>query len=432
MSVTFPGGKHISSFKNLAKDKAIVDLPLPSEVIIPLIQHVGRSCELVVKEGDTVKTGTKIGEASGVISSCIHASISGKVSKISEYHHPVIGCCKAVFIDSDGKDELDQSIKSRQHVDGLSKDELLTIVKEAGIVGLGGAAFPTHVKLNPPVPVDTLIINGAECEPYLTCDFRLMIERTKDILLGILTVQKVLGKPVAYIGIEDDKPEAIRAMRNKIVQMKLEINVVPLKAKYPQGAEKQLIKAIVNREVPGGKLPFDVGVIVINVGTVLAVKNAVYEGKPLYERVVTITGKIVKEPANLNVRLGTKFSELINFAQGTTGPIGKLIMGGPMMGLAQCSDAVPVIKGTSGVLLFAEDQITELSDHACIRCGRCIDACPVKMLPYALSLCGETERFDLAAKYNPFDCMECGICTYMCPAQRRILQYIRLIKAVLR
>ncbi|MCP4650081.1 MAG: electron transport complex subunit RsxC [PVC group bacterium] len=432
MLQTFPGGKHIHGFKDFSKDKQIVSLPLPSQVIIPLSQHTGKNSQLIVKQGDKVKTGQKIGESTGFISSCIHSSISGTVSKIAEYNHPVIGRCQSVVVDSDGNDELDSSIKSRQNVESLSNDKLREIVKETGIVGLGGAAFPTHVKLSPPKQIDTLIINGVECEPYLTCDFRLMLEKTKDILRGVLILKKILQTEAVYIGIEEDKPEAIRAMRNKIVQMKLPITVVPLKAKYPQGAEKQLIKAIVDREVPAGKLPLDVGVVVSNVGTVLAVYEAIYDGKPLYERVVTVTGKIVKEPANLRVRVGTKFSELIAYCGGTTQVPAKIIMGGPMMGLAQCSEDVPVIKGTSGILIFSEDELEKKNEQPCIRCGRCIDVCPMNMLPYALSICGENERFERASKYTPFDCMECGACTYVCPAQRRIVEYIRLIKAVLK
>ncbi len=432
MLQTFPGGKHLTSFKDLSKDEPITELALPQQVVIPLTQHTGSSCEPLVKEGDAVKTGTKIGTSPKFISSTVHSSISGKVAKIIDHIHPVLGKCKSIIIDSDGKDELDDSCVKGEKVESLSKDELLSRIKDSGIVGLGGAAFPTQVKLTPPQPVDTLIINGVECEPYLTCDFRLMLERTEDILKGVSLIQKIVNAPSCFIGIEDDKAQAIMAMRNKIVKMNLNIKVIPLKAKYPQGAEKQLIKAILNREVPGGKLPFDVGVLMNNVGTALAVYEAIYLGKPLYERVVTVTGRILRKTANLKVRLGTRVSELIKYCQGTTQPIGKIIIGGPMMGLAQFSDDLPVIKGTSGVLLLSKDEIKEFVEQPCIRCGQCVNVCPVRMLPYKLSLCGEFGRFDLAHLYNPDDCMECGLCTYVCPARRRILEYIRLIKGILR
>jgi len=432
MPLTFPGGKHIESHKSLSEDVQIVDLPLPNQIIIPLSQHTGSSCKPLVKKGDSVKVGTKIGEGAGLISSTVHASISGQVKEITDYNHPVLGLCQAVIIDSDGKDEKDSTFASSFEKNSeLSKQELLTIIREAGIVGLGGAAFPTQVKLNPPNPVDTLLINGVECEPYLTCDYRLMLEKTQDVLKGILLIKKVINCAHVIIGIEDDKPEAISAMRNKIVEKSYPVQVVALKAKYPQGAEKQLIKAVLDREVSPGKLPFDVGVVVSNVGTAYSIFEAVHRGKPLYERIVTVTGTCIENPANLKVRIGTRFSELIEFCGKSQTAIGKIIMGGPMMGLTQFSDDVPVIKGTSGVLVLSEKETKSFESMPCIRCGRCVYICPVGMLPYALSLCVELENIDKALQYNPKDCIECGICTYVCPAKRRILESIRLVKALI-
>ncbi|MBU0634902.1 MAG: electron transport complex subunit RsxC [Candidatus Omnitrophica bacterium] len=434
MGETFAGGNHITGYKELSKDKQIIEMPIPSRVAIPLSQHTGIICEPMVKESQLVRVGTKIGQGQGLISSSVHASISGKVTKITDYNHPVLGVCKAVIIDSDGQDELEPGVgvALARNIKLFSKEQLLEIIKNAGIVGLGGAAFPTQVKLNPPKPVEFLIINGAECEPYLSCDFRIMLERSQDILKGVSVVQQILNVRKVLIGVEDDKQEAIKALRNKIAELKLDFAVVGLKTKYPQGAEKQLIKALLDREVPPGKLPFDVGVVVLNVGTVLAVGEAVFLNKPLYERVVTVTGKILKNPANLKVRLGTRFSELINFCGGIKGQCEKIIMGGPMMGIAQCTDDVPVIKGTSGILLLSKSQTAGFAEQPCIRCGRCVDICPMRMLPYLLSQYGQTGHYQKADGLNVKDCMECGACVYICPAKRRILEHIRLLKTVLK
>ncbi|MFH1459075.1 MAG: electron transport complex subunit RsxC [Candidatus Omnitrophota bacterium] len=433
MGETFTGGKHLENYKYLSKDARITVMPIPDQVIIPLSQHTGSITQPVVKKGDRLKVGTVIGTTDKFISAIVHSSVSGTVSNIVDYNHPVLGQSPSVIIDSDGKDERENTIIPRKVVDSLDKDKLLEIIKQAGIVGLGGAAFPTHVKLNPPNPVDTLVINGAECEPYLTCDYRLMIEHTNDILKGILLLKKILSVSLVLIGIEEDKSEAMSMMRNKIVERGLAaLKVIPLQAKYPQGAEKQLIKATLDREVPSGKLPFDVGVVVCNVGTAYAVYEAVYLSKPLYERVITVTGNPIKNPSNLRVRIGTRFSEIISYCGLKTQAIGKIIMGGPMMGLAQFTDDVPVIKGTSGILLLSSKDSTMSEPGPCIRCGRCATLCPVGMLPYALSLCVEAKKIDQTQIYNAQDCMECGICTYVCPAKRKILESIRLVKAVMK
>lgn len=430
---TFKGGEHLNGFKYLSSESAIKNMSLPAQVIIPLSQHTGAVCNSLVKKGDMVKTGTLIGSSDKLISSRIHASISGQVKDIIEYNHPVLGQSSAVIIDSDGTDTLDSLIVKRAEIESLSKEQLLEIIKNAGIVGLGGAAFPTQVKFNPLKPVDTLLINGVECEPYLTCDYRLMLEQTDNICKGISLIQKIIGVDRVVIGIEADKPQAIKLLRQQCLEKKYKIEIAVLKPKYPQGAEKQLIKAVLNREVPSGKLPFDIGVVVSNVGTAFAVYEAVYNAKPLYERVVTVTGKCLKQPANLKVRIGTRFKELIDFCQGFTEAPGKILMGGPMMGISQYTDDVPVIKGTSGILILSQKEVeacAKIADQPCIRCGRCVNICPVGLLPYTYSLCVEMNKLDRAGQYNPFDCIECGACTYVCPAKRQILSGIRLIKAV--
>ncbi|MCM8813646.1 MAG: electron transport complex subunit RsxC [Candidatus Omnitrophica bacterium] len=425
---TFVGGWHVWSHKELTRDAAIVAAPLPPRVVIPLAQHAGIVCRPLVKAGDTVLTGQKIGDAEGLITAPVHASISGKVTVVGDALHPVLGSAPAVTIESDGADRQDPAITPAGDPRGLSRNELVSRIRAAGIVGLGGAAFPTHVKLSPQKPVDVLIINGVECEPYLTCDYRLLVERPDEILDGIGLLQRAVGVEKVYIGIEDDKPLAIRTFQKRVSALKLPFSVVPVEVKYPQGAEKQLIKALVDREVPPGKLPFDVGVVVSNAGTALAAAEAVFQGKPLYERTVTVTGTTVREPKNIRVRLGTSFAELIAWCGGTTAPAGKIVMGGPMMGLAQFSDAVPVVKGTSGILVLSTAELVLPPEQPCIRCARCVDACPMQLLPYAMSLCAQMKQAERARVYNPSDCIECGVCTYVCPSKRRILEHIRLLK----
>jgi electron transport complex protein RnfC len=317
----------------------------------------------VVKVGERVKTGQRIGEAQGPISSTIHASLSGKVIDISDYPHPLSPTSLAITIESDGGDEHHPSIKHNNDYFRLHPNEIREIVREAGIVGLGGAAFPTHVKLSPPEDkwIDTVILNGCECEPYLTCDHRLMIEKTYEIIQGFKIIAKTLEVTSCYIGIEKNKRDAIRIVKAEI-RNEANMEVVPLKTKYPQGSEKQLIKAILNREVPSGGLPLDVGVIVQNVGTALAISEAVRKGKPLIERVVTVTGRGIKKPTNLKVRIGALLQDLIDYCGGFVGRPGKIIMGGPLMGFSQYTTLVPVIKGTTGILVLPEEEVTEISE----------------------------------------------------------------------
>jgi electron transport complex protein RnfC len=412
-------------------------MPLPRRVVIPLQQHTGAPCQPVVKEGDAVAAGQKIGESTGFVSAPVHASIAGKVTAVTALPHPAIASpVRAIVIEAPAEGTVDGgSWPEPRDWQGLSATEIRDRVKEAGIVGLGGAAFPTHVKLSPPPAktVDTLILNGVECEPFLTADHRLMVEKAEGIIEGARIILKALGLPKAFIGIEANKPDAIAHLGERCRALGAPVEVVALKVKYPQGAEKQLIKAVVNREVPSGGLPFDVGVIVQNVGTAFAVFEAVTRGKPLIERVLTVNGDGVKERKNLLVRIGTPFSEVIAFCGGITAePDGtegarRVIMGGPMMGLSQYTLDVPVVKGTSGILVMAKGARGEPST-ICIKCGRCVQVCPMSLMPNRISDYAEIEKFDLCDSFGVRDCMECGACAYICDVRRPIVHLVKYAK----
>lgn len=416
----------LEEHKHDTEKKGIESLPPPSRVYIPLSQHLGKICNPGVKIGDAVLTGQRIAQATAHVYAPIHASVSGKVASIQDWPHPVLGKCPAIVIESDGLDSHQPSaINHQPDVDKLTSEEIRNIVFEAGVVGMGGASFPTHIKLNPPKPVDTLIINGAECEPYLTGDYRLMIEKTGEILKGIELVARCLSVNKVHIAIEDNKPEAIKAFK-AISDMRYAICV--LKSKYPQGGEKQLIKNILDKEVPSGKLPFDIGVVVHNVATVFAIYEAAYLNKPLYERVVTVTGSILSHPKNLLVRIGTPLKELIGFCSPLKQEPSKIIIGGPMMGIAQYTDEVPVIKSTTGVVLLNEKEARVQEEEFCIRCGACVRACPAGLMPCLINLASEKELWTEAKAYKAIDCIECGLCNYVCPANRRLTQSIKRAK----
>lgn len=419
--------------KQLTEDKPIEKLPLPPKVYLPLAQHLGKACIPQVKAGDTVLTGQKIASVQAQVSAPIHSSISGKVSAIQDYLHPLLGRSAAIVIETDHLDKPESKLESKlesqkyrpdKEIDGLSASEIRDIVLEAGMVGMGGAAFPTHIKLNPPKPVDTLIVNAAECEPYLTSDYRLMIEKTREIILGVELAARCLGVKEIYLAVEDNKPEAIKEF--KLHGPKLLIKVLP--SKYPQGGEKQLIKNVLGKEVPRGKLPFDAGVVVHNVATVFAIYEAVYLNKPLYERVVTVTGSVLANPKNLLVRLGTPIKELIAFCGPLAEEPAKIIMGGPMMGISQFSDEVPIIKSSGGVLLFNEKEARVLEEEFCIRCGACVRECPVGLMPCLINLASEKALWPQAKDYGASDCIECGLCSYVCPANRMLVQSIKRAK----
>ncbi|KPJ49385.1 electron transporter RnfC [candidate division TA06 bacterium DG_26] len=424
---SFRGGIHPETFKQLTRDKPIREIPPPTSVIIPLSQHTGAPSEPVVDAGTHVKVGQKIAEAKGLVSVPQHASISGTVKELRDYPHPVLGKRMPSFvIEADGSDEWIPL--ERKDASDMSGKEIIAAIKDAGIVGLGGAAFPTHVKLSPPPnkPIDTLIVNGAECEPYITCDHRLMLERTEEILDGLGLLRKLLQPERIIVGIEANKRDAIE----KFVRARngSHVEVVALKVKYPQGDEKQMIETLLGRQVPSGGLPMDVGVLVQNVGTVFSVWEAVIQKKPLVERVLTVTGSAVKDPSNLKVRIGTLVRDVIAQCGGYDDSIGRLIMGGPLMGISQYTDEIPVLKGTSAILVQTQEEVFTQPSESCIRCARCVDVCPVSLLPAELAKLADRGKFEECEQLGALDCRECGCCSYVCPAKINIVHLIKYAK----
>lgn len=431
---TFPGGIH-PPYHKVTTGKAIERLQVPSALFIPLCQHTGKPAKPLVKRGDDVKKGQKIAEADGFISANIHAPTSGKIRTIIEHPHPVLLTSSPVIvIEPDGKDEWFEEPAERANWQESSPEDIVSAVKEAGIVGLGGAAFPTHVKLSPPKdkPIDTVIINGAECEPFLTADDRILQERAKEVLLGAYLIKKALGAGRVIVAIEDNKPEAARKVSEVIGEFDgFELKIV--KTKYPEGAEKQLIKALTKREVPRGGLPMDVKCLVQNVQTALAIYEAVRYGKPLIERVLTLSGDGARGAGNYLVRIGTKFLDVIEMTGGMEEKVVKVINGGPMMGIAQYTLDVPVIKGTSGILLFTQKTAKKFEEYNCIRCSKCVDVCPMGLLPLMLVEYVKAGRyFDAKEKYGLLDCIECGSCAYACPSKINHVQWVKYGKQELR
>ena len=420
---SFAGGIH-PDYEKITQGKKIRVSRLPKKVVIPLMQHTGVVCKPLINVGDHVKVGQKIGDVDAFISAPLHASISGKVTEIKEMPHPVGTNFLSIIIESDGKIEWHESVKPN-NVESLSKEDIIKIIREAGIVGLGGAAFPTHVKLTPKKEkkIDTVILNGSECEPFLTSDHRLMIEETEKIIKGLKLIMKAVDAEKAFIGVEDNKKNAIALLKDNI---KDSIEVVELKTKYPQGAEKMLIYSITKRKVPPKGLPLDIGVIVNNVGTAKAVYDAVYDGKPLVERVVTVTGA-VNSPENLLVKNGTIFRDIINECGGYKTNVKKLIMGGPLMGIALSSDNVPVVKATTGILVL--DKIETEEEKTCIRCSKCVDVCPMFLVPTTIAKYTDKNMIKEADSYNALDCFECGCCAYVCPSKIPLVQKIKYAKA---
>ncbi|WP_422486242.1 electron transport complex subunit RsxC [Gudongella sp. DL1XJH-153] len=426
--LTFKGGVHVPEFKELAESKPIEVAEIPQFAYIPMHQHIGAPCEPVVNVGDRVTIGQKIGETGAFVSGTVHASIAGTVKEIKMMYTPTGAKSKCVVIENDGTDEMHESAKGR-NLDELSPQDIIGLVKDNGITGMGGASFPAHVKFSIPdgKKIDTVILNGAECEPYLTSDHRVMLENAESIVFGLKAIKKALGVEKAYIGIENNKMDAVEAI-NKAIKPEDGIEVAVLKTKYPQGAEKSIIYAITGRSVGTGALPLEVGVVVSNVATAKAIADAIQHGKPLYERVVTVTGRGIVEPKNLLVRIGTPFSELIRQSGGFNGKPGKVISGGPMMGIAQFTLDVPVIKGSGGILVLPEEDVREEEVLPCIKCGKCIDVCPSGLQPLFISAYALKNDVERADSYSAMACVECGACSFICPAKRPLSESIRNIK----
>ena len=430
MAFSFFGGVHPNENKWYACDKATVAFPEPDVVVIPMSQHIGAPCKPLVKKGDLVTVGQKIGDNQGL---CVpvHASVSGKVKAVEARPHTNGSTVMSVVIENDHLGTLCEEIKPRtqEEVDALTKEELIGIVREAGIVGMGGATFPTHVKLGGQ-GVDTVIVNAGECEPYITSDDRLCREQPAKLIGGLKIVMKVFGLKEGHIGIEDNKSEAVKAL-NACLCKEDGITVDVLPAKYPQGAEKQLIYAVTGREVPSGSLPASVGCAVFNAATVKAIYDAVYDGMPLIKRIVTVSGDILMEPKNLLVPIGTSFNELLEACGHSENPY-KVLSGGPMMGAAQYDLSVPTIKGVNAITVLGKANKYDVADYRCLRCGKCIDVCPMKLMPVLMHKSMQSNDIQEMKDNDIMDCIECGSCAYTCPASVPLVLGFRVAKQLIR
>lgn len=426
--LTFKGGIHPYEGKELSKDKAIVEYFPKGDVAISMSQHIGAPAKPVVNVGDYVLTGQLIGEASGFISANVHSSVSGKVKAIEP--RMLVNGSKAtcIIIENDGKfDEVE--FEKPKSLEELSKEEIVELVKKAGIVGMGGAGFPTNVKLSPKEPdkIDYVIVNGAECEPYLTSDYRRLIEEPEVVIVGLKVMLKLFDNAKGIIAVEDNKLDAIAKLK-ELVKSEDRIEIKTLYTKYPQGAERMLINAVTGRKINSSMLPADAGCVVDNVDTVFAIKSAVIDGRPLIKRVITVTGDAVNEPHNFLVRTGTNHSELIDAAGGFKEEPEKIISGGPMMGMAISTIDVPVTKTSSALLCYVKDPLSKVKETNCINCGRCVSVCPGRIIPTRLAEFSERGDMENFVKYNGLECCECGCCSYICPAKRNLTQAIKSMR----
>jgi electron transport complex protein RnfC len=429
MKYTFKGGYHPPDGKVFSEKMPIEKMPAPKVAAIHLHQG-GRPSIAIVAVGDEVKVGQPLSEAGGFMSVPVHASISGKVKAIAKITDAAGIKSDAVIIENDGKEEMFEGVGVKTDYSGFSADEIKKKIAAAGLAGMGGARFPTHVKLSPPAEkkIDYIILNGVECEPYLTADDRLMQENPETIIEGMKLMMKVVNASNGIIGIEKNKPDSIRIMTEKTASEQ-NIKVIELEMKYPQGGEKQLIAASIGKEVPSGGLPMDVGVVVSNVGTANAVYEAVALNKPFYERVVSVTGESISNPKNVLARIGTPTSELIEFAGGVKENVYKIVNGGPMMGAAMYAMDAPVHKGTSGILCLSRENASVYEEQPCISCGKCVSVCPIRLLPTDIQLNVEYGKYEEAEKLGIMDCMLCGTCAYVCPAKRNLVHYFNIGRA---
>ena len=423
----YNGGAHPEENKELAENLPLKKFPEPETVVIPLSMHVGKPAVPVVKAGDTVKLGQKIAEADGFVSSNIHSSVSGTVVAVEPRKHPNRGMVESIVIRSDGKNTTDESVRPNKPLEELSPEEIVDIVKEKGITGMGGAGFPTFIKLKPGKPIDTVLLNGCECEPYLTADHRVLLEYADDVIYGLKAIMKAVDAPKGIIVIEDNKPDAIALLQSRTEGID-NIEVQTVRTKYPQGAEKTLIKNVLKRLVPSGGLPADVGTVVDNVSTAVAISDAIQKGMPLVERAVSVTGEHIANPGNYMVKIGTSVKALIDYCGGITGEDVTVKMGGPMMGFPLTDEEVPVIKGTNGVIAIDTDHTKE---EECIKCGRCVDVCPMELAP--LNFAKYVKEGDAQALLDNHirDCFECGCCQYICSSKIPLVERIRTGKKMI-